>query len=215
LQTSTLKKSCLKSFKNLKKVYSKAIFPPIYFVVGKLNSGGTSSSDGLILSIDQACISKNVDISELNTWERNNCKPFNKLQYTIAHELIHFQQNEMAASTTLLKGAILEGMADFIGELISGETSNERLKVYAKGKEKELLTLFRKEMLLDNWSNWIANSDQETEEKPADLGYWVGYQICKSYYENSKNKFNAVNEMLSIKDYEKFWNDSKIELKIW
>ena len=43
-------------------------------------------------------------------------------------------------------------------------------------------------MYLDRAYNWIANSEQETDDKPADLGYWVGYQICKAYYEQATNK---------------------------
>jgi Predicted Zn-dependent protease (DUF2268) len=202
-----------KSFKKLKEIYPQAIFPPIYFVIGKYNSAGTISSDGLILAIDQVCMSKDTDISELTTWEKNNNSGFDDLPYTVAHELIHYEQAGMAQSKTLLKAAIEEGMADFIGELISGKTANERLHVYAKGKEKIIWADFKKEMLQSDISNWIANSDQETAEKPADLGYWVGYQICKLHYDQKEDKKKAIYDMLNIQDYEQFLKESKIELQ--
>ena len=113
--------------------------------------------------------------------------------------------------TTLLKAAIVEGMADFIGELISGKSSNERLLIYGKGKEKRIWADFKKEMYLDKASNWIANGDQETADKPTDLGYWVGYQICKAYYDNAKDKEQAIYDMLHITDYKKFLKESKID----
>ncbi len=211
LNTNEFKKLYEKSFINLKKIYPEAIFPPIYFVVGKFNSAGTVSSDGLILAIDQACLSPNLNISELNTWQKNNISNYQDLPYTVAHELVHYEQSEMASSKMLLKAAIVEGMADFIGELISGKTANERLYVYAKGKEKQIWNDFKKEMFQNDSSNWIANADQETAEKPADLGYWVGYQICKAYYNQSKNKQKAIFEMLHINDYKLFLEQAKME----
>jgi len=56
--------------------------------------------------------------------------------------------------------------------------------------------------------NWIANSSQETADKPADLGYWVGYQISKAYYDNSADKGKAINDMLNIKNYREFYDKS-------
>lgn len=214
LNTKQFQSSYQQSFEKLKEIYPQAIFPPIYFVIGKLNSAGTISSDGLILAIDQACKSKNAITSELTTWEKNNISAFENLPYTVAHELIHYEQSEMASNSTLLRAAIIEGMADFIGELISGKTSNERLKIYAIGKEKTIWDNFKKEMLQDDKSNWIANSEQETDEKPADLGYWVGYQICKSYYDKAIDKKKAIYDMLHIQDYEKFLDESKIDLEL-
>lgn len=212
-KASQLKLVFQKSFVNLKKIYPDAIFPPVYFVIGKLNSAGTVSSDGLILAIDQACMSPTADTSELNTWEKHNISSFKNLPYTVAHELIHYEQDGMASDTTLLAAALKEGMADFIGELISGKSSNERLLSFAKGKEKLIWTDFKKEMYLDRAYNWIANSEQETAGKPADLGYWVGYQICKAYYEQAKDKKKAIYEMLHIQDYKKFLEQSKLDEK--
>lgn len=214
LNTKKFQSSYQKSFFKLKEIYPQAIFPPIYFVIGKFNSAGTISSDGLILAIDQACMSENAKISELTLWEKNNNSAFDELPYTVAHELIHYEQSGMASSPMLLKAALVEGMADFIGELISGKTANERLHIYAKGKEKSIWADFKKEMLLNDKSNWIANSDQETEEKPADLGYWVGYQICKAYYNQASNKKKAIYDMLNIQDYEKFLEESKLDLEL-
>lgn len=202
-----------KSFVNLKNIYPDAIFPPIYFVIGKLNSAGTVSSEGLILAIDQACMSPTADTSELNNWEKHNISTFKNLPYTVAHELIHYEQDGMASDTTLLAAALKEGMADFIGELISGKSANERLLTFAKGKEKFIWADFKKEMYLDRAYNWIANSEQETADKPADLGYWVGYQICKAYYEQATNKKKAIYEMLHIQDYKKFLEQSKLDEK--
>jgi hypothetical protein len=42
----------------------------------------------------------------------------------------------------------------------------------------------------------------------------VGYQICKSYYEEAKNKKQAIYDMLHIQDYKKILAASKLDEKI-
>jgi len=199
------KSQMIQSFVKFKQIYSKAQFPDIYFVIGAFNSGGTSTDAGLLIGLDQSARTKEVPLKELTLWQQNNFTNLNALPNLIAHELIHFNQGGLAGDTTLLSGALIEGMADFIGELISGNTANERLFVWAKGKEKQIWADFEKEMYLAGSRNWIANSDQETADKPADLGYWVGYQICKAYYDKSTDKNKAVSDMLNIKNYKEFY----------
>jgi hypothetical protein len=196
------------SFVKLKELYPKAGFPNIYFVIGAFSSGGTSTDNGLLIGLDQAVRTPDVPVDELSRWELNNFGQLKYLPNLVAHELIHYNQNGMANDTTLLHGVLIEGMADFIGELISGRTANERLQVWAKGKEKKIWADFEKEMYLKRSYNWIANADQETVDKPADIGYWVGYQICKGYYENSTEKKQAIYDMLNIKDYKAFYERS-------
>ena len=55
----------------------------------------------------------------LSLCEKNNFTDLSGIKNTVAHELIHFQQDSMKQDTTTLSYAIGEGMADFIGELIN------------------------------------------------------------------------------------------------
>ena len=41
-----------KGFAELKKLYPDAVFPPVYFVIGAISSGGTSSSHGLMIGAE-------------------------------------------------------------------------------------------------------------------------------------------------------------------
>ena len=196
------------SFRKFKQIYPEAIFSDVYFVVGAFTSGGTVSETGLLIGLDQSAGTPDIPVAELSLWQRNNLSKVNTIPYLIAHELIHFNQDGLASDTTLLRSVLIEGMADFIGELISGKPANERLHIWAKGKEKQVWADFQKEMYLNKARNWIANSDQETADKPADLGYWIGYQICKAYYDNSSDKNKAVYDILNIKDYKVFYEKS-------
>ncbi|HXJ98406.1 MAG TPA: hypothetical protein VNJ50_06130, partial [Gelidibacter sp.] len=47
--------------------------------------------------------------------------------------------------------------------------------------------------------------------RPADLGYYLGYQITESYYNNSDNKKQAIKEILEMKNAEKFLEKSKYD----
>ena len=202
------KKDFYASFTKLKSIYEPAIFPDVYFVIGAFTSAGTVSPKGLLLGINQMVKTKDIPTDELTLWQKNNFTELYKLKYTVAHELIHAQQDSLKQDTTTLYYCIVEGMADFIGELISGKNANDRLHTWAKGKEEKIYTRFLQDMYLAKSENWIANSGQETPDNPADQGYWVGYQICKAYYANAKDKKKAIYEMLHINDYKKFFEES-------
>lgn len=211
LQIETLKPQMIQSFVKFKELYPAAKFSNVYFVIGNYTSGGTASSNGLLIGADQIAKTATIPTDELNLWEKNNFQAFESLPHIIAHELIHFNQSGLASDTSLLSAVLREGMADFFAELISGKTSNERLHVFAKGKEQKIWEDFKKEMWLNRSYNWIANSNQETADHPADLGYWIGYMICKAYYENAADKKQAVYDILNIKDYKAFYEKSGAE----
>jgi hypothetical protein len=211
LHVESLKPQMIESFQKFKELYAPARFPNVYFVIGNYTSGGTASSNGLLIGTDQLSKTNNIPTDELNLWEKNNFQPIENLPHIIAHELIHFNQDGLAQDTSLLSAALREGMADFFAELISGKTSNERLFAYAKGKEKKIWEDFKKEMWLNRAGNWIANSSQETADHPADLGYWIGYMICKSYYDNAADKKQAAYDILNIKDYKAFYQKSGVD----
>ncbi|MCF2447674.1 DUF2268 domain-containing protein [Dyadobacter sp. CY345] len=212
LKTQFLKDSIQIVFRKLKSWYPPSTFPNTTFVIGGWSSGGTVTEEyGALVGTDMQSSDENTVLTELNPWQKGNQIPFKEMNHVVAHELIHVQQTQMEADTTLLSYVLGEGMADFLGELISGKTANHRLHVWAKGREKAIWSDFKKEIYLDRYSNWIANSSQETPDHPADLGYWVGYQICKAYFDQSKDKKQAVFDMLNIKDYKKFYAESKVE----
>jgi uncharacterized protein YjaZ len=214
LKVDEFKGQIQRSFVKLKTLYDSAIFPNVYFVIGRWNSAGTVSSNGLLIGTDMMSKSDSVPLGELTLWEKNNYTPIANLPYIVAHELIHSQQNNMKEDTTTLAACIGEGMADFLGELIAGKTIDSRLKIFAKGKEKQIWKDFEKDIFLSHAGNWLFNGSQETADHPADLGYWVGYEICKSYYEEMPDKKQAVYDMLHIQDYKDFLTKSRYVEKL-
>jgi len=105
--------------------------------------------------------------------------------------------------------SIKEGACDFIAELISGKS---RSSSYGEENEKELWLSFKNELCNQNIENWLYNGHL-VKGKPADLGYYIGYEIVKSYYNNSENKKKAISKILNMDDPVMFLNQSKYDQK--
>ena len=164
--------------------YPEAVFPPIYFVVGRFNSGGTVSEDGVILGVE-----KQNDLEGLPG--------------LVAHELIHFQQVNLGQDESLLFQAIIEGSADFIGELISGEQINGMAFKYGEAHSEALSKEFVELMNKKNYSDWLYGTSGK-DNRPNDLGYWMGYKITESYFYKQQDKVKAIHDILHLENPQAF-----------
>ena len=50
-----------------------------------------------------------------------------------------------------------------------------------------------------NSDDWLYNANQ-VKDRPADLGYYVGYKITQAYYNNAKDKKQAIVDIIEIDD---------------
>lgn len=195
------------SFRRLKDLYPDAVFPNIYFVIGSMNSGGTTSGHGLLIGTEMYGRTPDMPTAELGAWEKQVLKPIDELPGIVAHELIHAQQRELPRGT-LLASAIREGSADFLGEMISGLNINAHLLKYGNDHERELWLEFTPAMLGFDTTKWIGQGER-AKDKPADLGYYIGYKITQAYYERAGDKKRAIREILQVHDCEQFLKKSK------
>jgi hypothetical protein len=198
-----MKPEIIEAMVKLKKIYPDAVFPPIYFVVGALSSGGTTSKNGLIIGAEMYGLTPDTPKEALTDWLKQVLKPVEQIPHIVAHEVVHFQQKYDGKN--LLSASIKEGGADFIAELISGKHINQHVHEYANTKEGELWSEFEGRMLKKDFSGWLYSSQ---EGRPNDLGYWMGYKITKAYYDKATNKKEALHDIMHIKDFEKFLDDS-------
>lgn len=201
------------SFRKLKDLYPDAIFPNVYFVIGRMNSAGTLAPGGLLIGVDMFGANGQVNSDGLSQWQRSVIAPIEKVPFVVAHESIYYQQKySIPGEPTLLQKSINEGAADFIAELISGGHVNPHLHVYGNPLEEELWREFKQAMNGTDVSNWLYQGDQ-AKDRPADLGYYMGYKITESYYRNASDKRAAIKEILEIKDFEEFLKASRYEEK--
>ena len=211
LKVASYESKIRESFRRLKKIYPPAVFPDIYFVIGRMNSAGTTSRSGLLIGVDMFGKNSGAPIEELGDWHRAVIGSTDRLPYIVAHELIHYEQQSVAGDT-LLARSLREGVADFIAELIAGDTINPHLHKFGDPIEQQLWLEFKKEMEGKNVGNWLYQGEK-AKDRPADLGYYMGYKIAQSYYKNHADKRMAVSEILRIQDYKKFLADSRYEQK--
>lgn len=202
LRIVTMKAQMLSSFKRLKRLYPDAVFPDVYFLIGRASSGGTTGSPGLLIGAEMYGLTEASPRQELGKWHLAVLKPVEDIPGIVAHELIHYEQDDGEART-LLERCLREGGADFVGQMISTKNINTRAYEYGNSNEKSLWEEFLPEMNTDNTAKWLYNGGNVTD-RPADLGYYMGYKICESYYRNSRNKKKTISDILTIKNAVEF-----------
>lgn len=193
LQIDTDKQTLQRYFKKMEELYPPSVFPDVYFVIGARNSGGTTFKGGLIIG---------AEMFGIETPSFKPRLPFNSVNLIVVHELVHFQQN-YANDMTLLNQCLREGAADFICELVTGSHANQYFYNYGDAREKELWEEFRNVMGGTKWDGWLYGKPKQ-EGRPNDLGYWMGYKICKAYYDQAGDKKQAISDILNIKEARQF-----------
>ncbi|MEN7549127.1 DUF2268 domain-containing putative Zn-dependent protease [Rapidithrix thailandica] len=195
-----------RSFQRLHKLYPEAVFPDIYLVIGSMTARSTPTSVGLLVGVELYSKTDSTSTEELNAREKAISRTVDKLPALIAHDLVHYQQSYEEAPT-LLAACIREGVAEFISVLITGQNAHDELYQYGKAHEKEIWDTFYREMYGKSYQKWLFN-ESTVEDKPVNLGFWIGYKICESYYAKAPDKQKAIQEMLHIRDFQAFFDQS-------
>lgn len=186
------------ALRELGRRYPEARFPPVTIAVGRGRPVGVGSpATGVQIGLEALCATD---------WLNPNVE--DRFVHLIAHEYAHVQQVPALVddeNPTVLSMSLIEGAAEFIAELISGEVSYLYLRESTAGREKEIETVFVADEDKTDISAWLYNS---TPEQPRDLGYWVGYRIVKSYYQHANDKRRALREILQMTDPKAFLGKS-------
>lgn len=183
---------------------------PTYILFGANNSGGHGDARGFAIGLEVVC---RGDVS-FEDAKKN-------MLGLIAHEIVHVYQARhppKEPNYNLLFMAIAEGGPDFVAELATG---NSLAKTSEYGKfgaehEEEIWRDFKKDLesggKLDG-NDWFYSKGRNN--RPNDLGYFIGRRICEEYYKNSPDKQQALKEIISLQNpsqileqsgYGKNWN---------
>ncbi len=178
----------------LASIYPEARFPPVTIAVGRGRPVGVGTpTTGVQIGLEALCATDflNPDVED-------------RFVFVIAHEFAHVQQSpELANDETLtvLEASLIEGAAEFIGELAAGSVAYSHLAAVTAGRELEIETAFASAIDSTDLSAWLYNT---TAAAPGDLGYWVGYRIVRSYYQHAADKRQAAREILQMTDAKAF-----------
>jgi hypothetical protein len=189
------------AMRKLHALLPEAVFPDVFLMIGRMNTGGTTHWNGLLIGVEMYGLTVDTPLDELSAWHRSVLRPMDELPAIIVHELIHIQQANLSRTSfdTLLGQSIHEGAADFLGELLVGRHINHHIHAWALPREAELWAEFRQAMHEEGGDGWLYGGNDSTE-RPADLGYFIGYRIVQAYYQRSADKQAAIRDIVAMTD---------------
>ena len=182
--------------------------PDICFALGYLKTGGTIADDLILIGSEIAASSDKTDKSELTPWLQTIIGNTGDIVSMIAHETVHTQQRNKK-KYTLITGAMSEGIADFIPQELLGLSINKELYAYGYANESSLREQFKKDLVANesDYSQWLYNGNS-SKDIPADMGYFIGHQIARAYYDSQTDKKKALKNLLNQKKYSKILEES-------
>lgn len=200
-------------YARVKALYPAAVFPPVTLVVGRFSTVGTISPGGVLIGAEFYGSDETTPLDELGPFQRNYARPLWSLPIVIAHEHTHALQRRKSAvfarpGKNLLEQALLEGGADFVGELVSGSNLNARIFSFGLANEGALWTEFQSEMHGTDVTRWLYNQGAETADRPGDLGYFIGYRIAQAFYARAGDKLAALAAIIEVSDADAFLAES-------
>jgi hypothetical protein len=187
------------AFIRLKEIIPQALFPPTYFLVGGYRGIGSGSIEGPLISVEKWSV------------------PITGESTMLIHEMVHIEQvlavgyekykALFGPEKSLLGLCIREGTAEFFAHLVTGSMTQDEAIEFTKKHEKRLWESFIKEMHGQETGDWMW-SKPEDPEQPRHVGYVIGAFIVQAYYDNTEDKSQAVQDILSVTDYAAFLEQS-------
>lgn len=180
--------------------------PAIKVVFGALNSGGTASPEAQVIGLEVTC-PPGATPAQFRTTMRG----------FFAHETVHTWQNAdtpEALADPMLTQSLLEGGADYLTALVTGEIPHLERDAWARKQEAWLWQEFQRDRqavmsdpasVKDPMSNprfmrWFANCGSAPEGWPCEAGYWVGMRIAEAYVARASDKHAAIRELLTLRN---------------
>ncbi len=191
-----------KGIEKLREIYPDLKPATIYFTIGALRSNGTTLDDMVLIGSEFAMSDQSTITDEFPENTKNNLRkyfdtnPINDLILLNIHEYIHTQQKN--PGNDLLSIVINEGIAEFVSTKTLDVPSPTPAISFGKKNAEKVRAKFEQEMFYyNNINNWLwSNSKNEFDVR--DLGYYVGYQISENYYNQAKNKKQALKELIDL-----------------
>jgi hypothetical protein len=197
------------AFAALRARYPAAVFAPTYFTVGRFNTAGTIGRSGLLVGAEYLTAGPGTVTTGLSPAALRYLHPPEQAAPLVTHEQVHYQQARAGGlmsrpARTLLEESLLEGGADFVGNLAAGDFINRWIHDWAAPRESDLWREFAAEMDGTDLSRWLHNQGTATADRPGDLGYYVGYRICEAYHAAAADKDRAVADIIAVRDAHAF-----------
>ncbi|WP_019516263.1 hypothetical protein [Sphingomonas sp. Mn802worker] len=180
--------------------------PRIFLVMGANNSGGTAAPGVQVLGLEVLCrISATPDALRAT------------LRSFYAHETVHALQHDpdvalaAANGNALLQNVLVEGAADFIATLVTGQQIDPARAAWGLANERMLWSRFDADLALqgsgdlsrgkpagDALFRWVGNAGDPPAGWKSEAGYWIGQRIWQRWYDRQPDKHAAIRRMLTL-----------------
>ncbi len=196
--------------------------PDVCFAIGCLRTGGTTTSDLVLIGAELAAADRSTDTSGFNPWLQSVIGATGDIVGMVAHETVHTQQKGFPffeifsllrhRKLTLLNMAIMEGSADFITHKFLGLNINASIYDYGETYQCELWKEFERDIADQpfNFEHWLYNGNN-AKGRPADLAYYIGFKITESYYGQTEDKRKAIETILRRGQYKRVFKGSDFQ----
>jgi len=191
-----------------RRLFPEQPLPRFYLGVGADNSGGTAGPGAQVLGLETLC-----GLADTPEKLREIVRSF------YAHETVHTFQSAAGFEDLdggLLSSVLVEGAADFIATLVTGQQIDPARAAWAAPREAELWQQFEADLAITGgkkWSerkqgtpvaqsfdHWIGNYGSAPKGWPTEVGYWMGQRIWQRWYDRQADKRAAVREMVALID---------------
>lgn len=196
--------------------------PGVCFAIGCMRTGGTTTERFILIGSEIAAADSTTDKSEVNAWLKSVLGQTGDIVSMVAHEAVHTQQRGFPffeifslakhKRLNLLNNAIIEGSADFITARLLRRNINSQLHTYGEANHCLLVREFFKDFEAKPFdvSRWLYNGNN-SKDRPADLGYYIGYKISEAFYNQASDKKRALKTLLRRGKYKKVFRKSKTD----
>jgi hypothetical protein len=182
-------------------LYKDFKIPDVYFIIGYIGTGGTTTQVHILIGTEIAVGDSTTDATGLHPFLTAFMYNSRGVAHLVAHEITHTQQKggdmEENRKGNLLGFCLGEGMCDFMAELLLEQPLQTPYITYGEKHKKELWKKFKQEMHGLKTDDWLYNGASKPKGD-ADLGYYIGYVICKSYYNHAKDKSTAIHDIITL-----------------
>lgn len=185
----------------LRALYPKGELPPVYFVIGALNSGGTTSDAGLLIGLDMYGRFPDTDMGKFGEWHRTVLAGPELLPAIVVHEQVHALQPPERGTPSLLDGSLREGIADLLAEKAYGRHINAAAHAWGLPNECALWREFEPRMRGKDYTGFLYGG--QPPDRPADLGYFIGYRIGQAYLAKHGDTPASIAALVEFRDGKK------------
>lgn len=182
--------------------------PKICFAFGCLRTGGTVSKNTILIGTEMIIADSTSIFDELSPWLKSVVSKTGDITPLIIHEAVHtYQKNKYTKDlpSTIMK----EGFAEFVTCNLLMLDNNPILYSYGDKNECSLWKSFISDLKngISDYSDWVYGGSID-ENKPADLGYYIGLKIIEKYYLNSSDKTEALKYLSDCDNYGQIFKSS-------